>query len=326
MNKIAVIGAGFTGLTIANFLKKYAQVTIFEKSRGSGGRMATRYAELWEFDHGAPFFTAESHEFKGFLQPLIEQKIVSKWDINFATKNLHANVCPPAFEVQKDYFIGVNRMNSIGKYLAKDLNIKYEIKITKLEYDHNKWRLIDDRLNQYEDFDFVITATPPLQAAEILPEDCSYIHNLKNFNMLPTFSVMLGFNEDITKKQEWNIACLQNSKIDKIIANHTKPFRKIKPSFVVLSTHDWAKSNIDKDKNDIGKEIISELEIIFSKNITPDVVQVHRWLYAEIEQKNETQPFFIDNQHNVISCGDWCLGGGVESAFKSGFEVSKCFY
>jgi renalase len=37
--RIAIIGAGISAITIAKNLKKIAKVSVFEKSRGVGGRM-----------------------------------------------------------------------------------------------------------------------------------------------------------------------------------------------------------------------------------------------------------------------------------------------
>jgi predicted NAD/FAD-dependent oxidoreductase len=72
MKRIAIIGAGLSGLVLARRLGDIAQVTIFEKFRSVGGRMATRYAHDYEFDHGAQFFTARTLEFREFLQPLVD--------------------------------------------------------------------------------------------------------------------------------------------------------------------------------------------------------------------------------------------------------------
>ncbi|MFZ9092741.1 MAG: NAD(P)-binding protein [Planctomycetaceae bacterium] len=46
MKSVAIIGAGLSGLTLANRLQNRAEVTVFEKSGGFGGRMATRHAYL----------------------------------------------------------------------------------------------------------------------------------------------------------------------------------------------------------------------------------------------------------------------------------------
>ena len=40
--KIAIIGAGISAITIAQNLKNVATVSLFEKSRSVGGRMALR--------------------------------------------------------------------------------------------------------------------------------------------------------------------------------------------------------------------------------------------------------------------------------------------
>ena len=50
--RIAIIGAGISGLTLANRLNSTFEVVVLEKSRGIGGRMATRQAEPFAFDHG----------------------------------------------------------------------------------------------------------------------------------------------------------------------------------------------------------------------------------------------------------------------------------
>lgn len=57
--KIAVIGAGVAGLTAGRILAGSGhEVVVFEKSRGYGGRLATRYAgadNSTKVDHGLPY-------------------------------------------------------------------------------------------------------------------------------------------------------------------------------------------------------------------------------------------------------------------------------
>ncbi|CAD7970522.1 unnamed protein product [Amoebophrya sp. A25] len=84
--RVAVIGAGFTGLRLAERFKQMSnllledgrrlpsiEVVVLEKSMGYGGRLATRYTkgpdpEGYQFDIGAPFFRAKSGQFKKYLE------------------------------------------------------------------------------------------------------------------------------------------------------------------------------------------------------------------------------------------------------------------
>ena len=64
----AVIGAGIAGLSCARALAASGvHVTVFDKSRGSGGRMSTRRGEGWACDHGAQYFTARDPLFQAEL-------------------------------------------------------------------------------------------------------------------------------------------------------------------------------------------------------------------------------------------------------------------
>ena len=58
---VAIIGSGMAGLTIHGL--EHYNCTIFDRSRGVGGRITTRRAPPFQFDHGAPFFKAKSWAF-----------------------------------------------------------------------------------------------------------------------------------------------------------------------------------------------------------------------------------------------------------------------
>ena len=88
MTRIAIIGAGFAGLVCAKLLKQSGyNCTIFEKSRGVGGRMATRRNDAYSFDHGAQFFYVKTPQFNDFLTPLKKQGIIAPWHARFNEYN-----------------------------------------------------------------------------------------------------------------------------------------------------------------------------------------------------------------------------------------------
>lgn len=314
MIKIAIIGAGLTSLTIANQLKDFANITIFEKSRGVGGRIATRYAEKFEFDHGIPFFEGQDSESIKLLENLKINNVIQEWQIRYASSNINNKICN--VNDNSKCYVGIPKMNSIGKYLLKNINILTETKITKISNSS----VLDEQGNEYKGFDFIITATPPAQAVQILPEYCSYLQQIQKFEMFATFSVMIGFENNVMQSQNWDVAYFQNSLLKMLVANHNKPLRNTKPSFIALTNYEWTENNLEADKSKIGNIVTSELEDIFIQKLNPQFLQVHRWLYSQSKPHDSQDLFFIDK--NLISCGDWCIDGNIKSAFKSGLAVS----
>lgn len=96
--RIAIIGAGLTGLVTATLLeRRFAAlgqtltIDIFEKSAGVG-RLATRYQKpnpkhdkQYQFDFGAQFFTAKTAEFQAFLEPWLQSGVITAWHAKLAT-------------------------------------------------------------------------------------------------------------------------------------------------------------------------------------------------------------------------------------------------
>ena len=62
MKDYIIIGAGLSGLNIARKIKELelGSVLVLEKSRGIGGRMATRRTLETRFDHGAQFYRVKT--------------------------------------------------------------------------------------------------------------------------------------------------------------------------------------------------------------------------------------------------------------------------
>ena len=63
MSRTAIIGAGMSGLALAQQLQVSAEVKILDKSRGFGGRMATRMRGDYQFDHGAQLSISKINAF-----------------------------------------------------------------------------------------------------------------------------------------------------------------------------------------------------------------------------------------------------------------------
>ena len=79
--KVAIIGAGIAGLTCANHLvEKDIHSTVFEKSKGVGGRTSTRRLEPnLSFDHGAQYFTVRNPILQRFVTDWENFGVVAEW-------------------------------------------------------------------------------------------------------------------------------------------------------------------------------------------------------------------------------------------------------
>ena len=63
-SQVAIIGAGMTGITAARSLNNAGYtVQLFEKSRGSGGRLASNRSAMERVNLGAQAFHADQAEF-----------------------------------------------------------------------------------------------------------------------------------------------------------------------------------------------------------------------------------------------------------------------
>lgn len=318
MKKIAVIGAGLSGLTLASQLNAFAEVTVFEKSRGIGGRMATRYSDDYEFDHGAQYFTAKSKAFQEFLIPYIERGIVKDWQPKLVT--LSSSGMLPRKSNHPSY-VAAPRMNSLGKALAKDLNLIGETHIEKLSQSSGLWKLIDKQTNTHGPFDFVVLAIPSHQAATLLLPEFMHLDAVLTAKMEGCFSLMLGFEEKLNLDFEG--AFVENSSIGWISVNSSKPERPKGFSMMIQSHNTWAEMHINDDKSDVQKALLHEASVLLNHDLTSAQHQVlHRWLYASTSN-SVGNPFLLDEENAVASIGDWCIKGRVEAAFESGFLLSK---
>lgn len=75
-----VIGAGIAGLLAARALQAAgARVTVMEKNRSLGGRLATKRVGDAVFDHGAQYFTAQDPLFVDLVAGWEKAGLVMPW-------------------------------------------------------------------------------------------------------------------------------------------------------------------------------------------------------------------------------------------------------
>jgi len=320
MTRVAVIGAGMSGLTAARALRGIASVTLFEKSRGVGGRMSTRYAVPYQFDHGAQFFTAKTPEFKRFLAPMLEQGSVAKWDARCVELEQAHIVSRYAWDERSPRFVGVPAMNAVAKSMARGLDVRLRTEVTRLEQD-NGWHIFDAAGRSLGRFDWVIATTPPPQAARILPGTFAHHAILARTRMLACFALMLGFKQPLPLS--WDAARVYRADIRWIAAAGSKPGRPGAFCLLVHSTHAWAESHLQENGERVKARLCHATSACIGHDVSrADHVAVHAWRYADV-LKPEAMPLLIDADGKLAACGDWCIQGRVEAAYTSGLRLAS---
>ena len=318
--RIAIIGAGISGLTAARELNDLGEISLFEKSRGAGGRICSRYAEPYVFDHGAQFFIARTNKFKSFLEPMIDAGVIEPWNANFVEIKKDKIISRRQWDNINPHYVGLPTMSEIGRYLSKDLNLHLNTEV-RIKRKKDQWQIVDIEGQDRGLFDWIISTAPSSQSASLLPTDYKFHKTLLDKKMVGCFSLMLGFNESLDL--DWEAALVKEADISWISVNSSKPGRKSDYTLLVHSTNLWAEENINKEKDKVIEHLMNETSKIIGKEVYDAVhIDIHRWKYANIKKQSINTPF-IDKKNKLASCGDWFIKGRIESAFLSGFDLAS---
>ena len=333
MGHWAIIGAGLAGVTLAKQLATKHDVTIFEKSHSSAGRMATRRRSAgdheFSFDHGAQYFTIKGDGFQSALRPYLDQGIVQPWLAKMVT--IAGDTIKPRLSAHPIY-VASPSMTTLTKAMATGLDIRHKSEIKSITPDPNtsqsQWMLTDSDGGTYSAFDGVVTAIPAQQAAQLIPTAKPRLDQVK---MLGCFTVMMGFDDDQALRQDWrqdwpqdcDAAFVENSPLGFIAVNSSKPGRGNKPTVVVQANNAWADPRLDEDPQKIEKFLHQEIKTTTGIDAQKAAVtSFHRWRYAAT-QTPLGQPYWRHDNGQLAAIGDWCIKGRVEAAYDSAMALAQ---
>ena len=136
---IAVIGAGMAGIACARTLAQAGhRLTVFEKSAGFGGRMATRNSPFGSFDHGVQYFTVRDPRFKRALETV--PGLCKPWSASSVwVLDEHGQIGNARVPNREAHWVPTPGMNALLQRWAAPLQtqnrIELETRISRLERD-----------------------------------------------------------------------------------------------------------------------------------------------------------------------------------------------
>lgn len=336
----AVIGAGIAGITCARTLQQAGhQVTVFEKSRGLGGRMATRGSAFGSFDHGAQYFTVRDERFLMALQTT--PQLCKRWSANTVqVLDELGRVAAAGLPTHEAHWVGTPGMSSLVTGWATPLmqagQIELQTKVVHIERDSlqpSQWQLraqgADDSQRVFSGFDAVIFAMPSVQAQSLLQtskQNGPWLKSMETVQVAPCWTLMLAFPQAVqpgltTLGPQWNAARSTHHRIAWLARESSKPGRSAIERWTVQASAAWSQEHLHDDVARVEAKLIKAFTEVTGIRAEPAHIDSQRWLYAKTITPLGKSHLW-DGNKGLGVCGDWCLGHRVEDAFVSGLELA----
>jgi len=303
MTRIAIIGAGITGLACAKTLSDAGfQPVLFDKGRGIGGRVATRRTDNHRFDHGAPYIDTNNDNFSHVLRGLIDTGNADIWDDGTG----------------RSLIVGTPGMSSIPKGLAAGLDVRLGTQIKALRPNGQEWRLFYDDVHY--DATHVVMTIPAPQIKGLLGDNHSLVKRVSDVQMSPDLTLMVAISGNPSNV----IPIPEGFPLVSITQECRKPLRPQAntSAWIAHANINFTQAHLEGDLPNIASKMLPFL--CDHLNISNDCVThsvAHRWLYSRVF-KPLGENFIRTPDKKLYLGGDWCIGPEVEDAWSSGTAIA----
>ena len=336
--RIAVIGAGIAGLTAAAELQAVGHaVTLFDKSRGPGGRCATRRSAAGPFDHGAPGFSATTSAFRAQVLRWCD----AGWAVLDAATD--ASIGYPDAPLRG---FGMPSMNALAQQVAAHLpagvTLRCDTAISAIERAEAvsgapgwRLRLLDGQLDPTR-FDAVVVAVPAEQAAVLLSPAAALAEAMRQTRSDPCWTVMAAWSAPVPTLQREYWATDPLGALSLARRDDARPGRAnaadIACRWVLHATPAWTLAHLDAAPAEVIADLLGALTRQSGVDLGKPVhAAAHRWRYAQVHAPR-TEPFGWNSSLRLGACGDaWHRldapltrsADGVERAWLSGAALAR---
>lgn len=337
---IGVIGAGISGLVAARKLALAGHdVIVFEKSKGFGGRLATRYSgddKKIKFDHGSPHISGKDPRFLEFIEELDSKGIIKKWCNGFHYWNGEKLYDQHPERLKTPYYFAPEGMNSIGRYLSRWVDVRLNSRVIGMTYLGDKkgkkspWMLNFESSDTFE-VDAIILATPAVQTYGLIEnsqDEIIFKRIIKEIDEIaynPKYSLMLTYNQqDIP---EWKGISCNDDTIHWIANESSKRDNDGKLTLICHSKGPFTQNHLFKGSPE--ETVRSEMVLALRKIIGDwagnfDDSDMRLWRYSQ--PRTFLNQDYVDTGNPnapVAIVGDYLKGSTTEQAYISGLELAN---
>lgn len=333
--RVAVIGAGLAGASCSRGLGYAdAHVTVFERSRHVGGRMATRRATWTDdagiaqsatFDHGAQCFPAVRPRFRAFMARAVAEGRASRWQpLVHSSRSIASERC----------FVPTPTTPDLCGHLLAGATLHPERTVRRLQRAvDGAWYVVSDGAPLAGPFQCVVLGVPPAQAAVLLAGHQDRWAAALMAKRMEACWTLMAVTEDVD--WPWDAAEPDRGPLAWVARNDRVPARRAPPGRAVWTAHataEWSAGRLEAEPQAVLLELQEALRAqlpIAGSSGRPwrwHHASVHRWSHAgpdlDCDDSFDAGDAWWDESLGLGVCGDWLGGGGVEGAWHSGDELA----
>ena len=316
---VAVIGAGLAGLMCARTLADHGIDTrVFEKSRGVGGRCATRRDGTWRFDHGAQYFTVRDSRLAPLISSWQQRGLIAPWQGTLAVRDAGTWV---AAKTGVRRWVAMPGMSALGAHLADGVSVALQTQVAHVQREGRQWRLVADSGADLGVFDSVLVCVPAPQAIALLgPIAPALAQHAAAATMHPTWATMLVLDQ--RPAFAWDGGFLNDDAVLSWISRDaSKPERAEDETWVLHATRHWSTLHLEDNPGSVASAMIAAFGAATGSTLLPVHTVAHRWRYALPEPVTSDAALY-DPVLRIGAGGDWCGGPRIEGALLSGIALA----
>lgn len=295
---VAIIGSGLAGCAAARVLAGSGlSYAIFDKGRRIGGRVSTKRADGFLFNHGAQFITAKSSLFKTAIRQAEARGILEKWQEN------HTHI----------RYSGTPDMRGFLEMLGEGHDIHQTQEIQQITQNTKGLTLIFKDASEVAAQHILITAPAPQTAKLVrgISKAASDIAQSTQYH--PCWTVMLGYSNppSTLARQMQNITLLSGGDIAALSSEQSRPdAEKTHIALTIQANEAFSAAQLEKTPEQIIHMLKTNAEAILGQTLpTADFQAAHRWRYAKVATPTTPDDARIfrltDRQSHLALAGDW---------------------
>lgn len=319
--RVAVIGAGISGLAAAReIVKQGGKAVVFESAGHVGGRVDTVSFDGFTFDPGATTLMPMGRPLESVVLNELSQDglvRVEKPVMAHDGFRAHAGGLSPTRAARYCYSQGIAEL---PRRMAATLDVRLNTSIDEIETVGSTHRVAG------EDFDAVVVSLPaPL--AEPLLVSAGERRSFNNVRYRPCLSVLLGYKESFDPPYHALVGPDQTHPLSWLSIESVKCPGSRAPegqtAMVAQMGGEYSRRRFRSDDDLVLEEAIGDVSRILGDRFEcPVASRIVRYAYSQPET---TTMFESVNSpmSTIVVAGDSLMGGRTELAYESGLKAAK---